>query len=506
MMAKAKKTSGITRRDVLTGAAVAGAAVVMTSLPLSSAEAVPVPQKWDQTFDVVVIGSGYAGLAAAVEAHDAGASVVVLDKAAIVGGNSAIASGGYNCADPERQKPQNIEDSPDLHYQQTLAGGDFRGDPAKVRYYADHALDGVHWLEKLGVVFEPKVYTIVGALHPRSHDPIKNGRGGAIIAVLKKQLDQRKVQIRLNCAVTGIVRQEPLAGEVLGVQVKEKNNVLHIQAKRGVVIATGGFGADVAFRSKYAPQYDEKLPTTNVPWATGEVLTYAQDIGADVSGMDFIQLLVACNYFTKKYGDIANLGIDHAIFVNLNGKRFVAEDARRDILSGSTLAQPEKVYLWVADDRAGKRYSPERTKMSLDKGLCFTAPTLEELAKILEEKLKVPSAEFLATVKRYNEMVASGKDNDFGKKGINLKAIEQGPFWASPTQAGVHHTMGGLRTKPDTAQVLDRNGVIIPRLYAAGEVTGGVHGTNRLGGNATGDCIVFGRLAGQTVVKETPRT
>jgi flavocytochrome c len=499
-----KKSSGVTRRDVLTGTAVVGAAAVMTSLPFSLAEAIPVPQKWDQSFDVVVIGTGFAGLAAAIEAHDAGSSVVVIDKAAIVGGNSATASGGYNCADAERQKPQGIEDSPELHYQQTLAGGDFRGDPAKVRFYTEHALDGLHWLEKLGVVFEPKVYTIVGAIHPRSHDPVNNGRGGAIIATMKKQVDQRKVPVRLNCALTGIVRQEPLAGNVVGVQVKERNKVLHIQAKRGVVIATGGFGADVAFRSKYAPQYDEKLPTTNVPWATGESLIYTQDVGADVTGMDYIQLLVACNYFTKKYGDLANLGIDHAIFVNLNGKRYVAEDARRDILAGSTMAQPEKVFLWVADDRAAKRYSLERIKMALDKGLCFTAPTLEELAKILEDKLKVPPAEFLATVKRYNELVASGKDTDFNKKDINLKKVEQGPFWASPTQAGVHHTMGGLRTTPDTARVLDRNGVVIPRLYAAGEVTGGVHGTNRLGGNATSDCIVFGRVAGQVVAKETP--
>jgi flavocytochrome c len=504
-MSDSKKMSGISRRDVLKGAAVAGAAALVTPLSPMPAEAVPPPDKWDQSVDVVVVGTGYAGLAAAIEAKDAGADVLVIDKADIVGGNSVIASGGYNCVDPERQKKQGIEDSTDLHYTQTLAGGDFRAEPAKVRYYVDHALDGVKWLEKLGVVFEPKVYTIVGAIHPRSHDPVNHGRGGAIIAVMKKNIDERKVPVRMNCALTGIVRKNPLDGEVLGVQVKEGRRVTHIEVKRAVVLATGGFGADVPFRSKYAPQYDAQLPTTNVPWATGEALTYAQDVGADVTGMDYIQLLVACNYFTKKYGDLANLGVDHAVFVNLKGKRFVAEDARRDILAGSTMAQPEKVFLWVADDRAAKRYSPDRLKVSLDKGLCFTAPTLEELAKILEEKLKVPPADFLAGVKRYNELVASGKDSDFGKKDVNLKTLEKGPFWASPTQAGVHHTMGGLRTTPESAQVLDRYGKIIPRLYAAGEVTGGVHGTNRLGGNATGDCIVFGRAAGRQAAKETPR-
>jgi flavocytochrome c len=453
----------------------------------------------------VVVCTGYAGLAAAIEAKDAGADVLIIDKAAILGGNSVIASGGYNCADPARQKPQGIEDSPELHYQQTLAGGDFRGDPKKIRYFADNALDGLHWLEKLGVVFEPTVYTIVGAVHPRSHDPIKHGRGAAIIEIMKKQVDDRKIPIRMECSLTGIVRKQPLEGEVLGVQVKERDKVLHIAARRAVVLGTGGFSADVPFRSKYAPQYDEMLPTTNVPWATGEALVYAQDVGGDVIGMDFIQLLVACNYFTKKYGDLANLGVDHAVFLNLDGKRFVAEDARRDVLSGGAMAQKEKMFLWVADDQAGKRYSPERTKLALDKGLCFTAATLEELAKILEEKLKVPSSEFLASITRYNEMVAAGKDTDFGKREINLKPIVKGPFWASPTQAGVHHPMGGLRTVPDSALVLDRNAKAIPRLYAAGEATGGVHGTNRLGGNATTDCIVFGRLAGKNAAREKPR-
>ncbi|MDR2800600.1 MAG: flavocytochrome c [Desulfovibrio sp.] len=504
-MSESKKMSGISRRYVLKGAAVAGAAALVAPLSVKTAEAVPPPDKWDQSVDIVVVGTGYSGLTAAIEAKDAGANVLVIDKATIVGGNSVTASGGYNCADPARQKPQGIEDSPDLHYTQTLAGGDFRGDPAKVRYYVDHALDGLKWLEKLGVVFEPKVYTIVGALHPRSHDPVNHGRGGAIIAVLKKNVDDRQIPVRMNCALTGIVRQNPLDGEVLGVQVKEGRGIKHIEAKRAVVIATGGFGADVPFRSKYAPQYDDQLPTTNVPWATGEALTYAQDVGADVSGMDYIQLLVACNYFTKKYGDLANLGVDHAIFLNLKGKRFVAEDARRDILAGSTMAQPEKMFLWVADDQAAKRYSLDRIKVALDKELCFTAPTLEELAKILEGKLKVPPADFLASAKRYNELVASGKDSDFGKKEVNLKSLEKGPFWASPTQAGVHHTMGGLRTTPDTAKVLDRYGKTVPRLYAAGEVTGGVHGTNRLGGNATSDCIVFGRVAGQLASKEIPR-
>jgi succinate dehydrogenase/fumarate reductase flavoprotein subunit len=166
------------------------------------------------------------------------------------------------------------------------------------------------------------------------------------------------------------------------------------------------------------------------------------------------------------------------------------------VLAAAILKQPQKVLLWVADERCTKRFNPAMTEQILKDGLAFKADTLEELAKILNAKFSMPEQTLLETVRRYNEMVKKGKDEEFGKKSANLKTIEQGPFYASPTQAGVHHTMGGLRTKGTTGQVIDRYGKVIPRLYAAGEVTGGVHGTNRLGGNATADCIVFGRLAG----------
>ena len=188
--------------------------------------------------------------------------------------------------------------------------------------------------------------------------------------------------------------------------------------------------------------------------------------------------------------------------MNIKGERFVAEDARRNVTAEAVLKQPEKVLLWVSDDKAAKRYNPEITDQIAKDGLSFRANTLEDLAKILDEKFKIPVDTFLATVKKYNEHAKAGKDPDFGKQPHNLKPVEQPPFYASPTQLGVHHTMGGLRTKGTTGEVLDRYGKSIPRLYAAGEVTGGVHGTNRLGGNATADCVVFGRVVGQRAAAE----
>ncbi|MFA6413726.1 MAG: flavocytochrome c, partial [Syntrophales bacterium] len=376
------------------------------------------------------------------------------------------------------------------------------GDPEKVRFMVDHGLEGLQWLEKLGVVFEPKVYTVVGALWPRSHDPANKGRGGAIVKVLKDQVDKRKIPVLMPYSLTGIVRAKPITGEVLGVEVLYRGKKIYIKSNRAVILSTGGFGADVTMRSKYNPRLDAEVPTTNVKTATGEAITYAEDLGADVIGMDFIQLLIACNFYTKRYGSLTNLGIDSAIFINTDGKRFVAEDSRRDVMAEGILKQPKKVLLWVADDRCQKRFKAEATEKIIKDGLAFRADTLEGLAKILKEKFSIPEDVFLATVRNYNESVQKGKDEAFGKKTANLKTIEKGPFFASPTQAGVHHTMGGLRTKGTTGQVMDRYGKIIPRLYAAGEVTGGVHGTNRLGGNATTDCIVFGRLAGISAAKE----
>ncbi len=498
-----KKKHLVTRRQFITRAGVltAGAMAVNQAFP-GELKAVPPPRKWDKQTDVVIVGTGYAGLSAAIEAHDGGAKVVVIDKAKIMGGNSAIASGAYNAVDPERQKKQGIEDSIELHYKQTLEGGDYKADPEKVKYLVDHALEGLQWLERQGVEFEPTVYTVVGALWPRSHDPVKKGRGGAIIRTLKEQCDKRSIPVLMQHTMTGIVREKPLTGAVLGVQVETGGKKMFLKAKKAVVLGSGGFGADVPMRSKYDPRLGPDIPTTNVPTATGEAITFAEDTGADVIGMDYIQLLIACNYYTRKYGSLTNLGIDSAIYVNTKGVRFVAEDARRDVMAAGVLKQPKSVLLWVADEKCTKRFDPATTERILKDGLSFRANTLEELAKILNEKFQVPVDTFLATVAKYNDYAKAGKDPDFGKQARNLKPIVEPPFYASPTQAGVHHTMGGLRTKGTTGQVIDRYDRPIPRLYAAGEVTGGVHGTNRLGGNATADCIVFGREVGRKAAAE----
>lgn len=498
-----KKKPDLSRRKFIqgTGATLAGALVLGHVMP-REVKAVEPPEKWDKETEVIVVGTGYAGLAAAIESFDAGGKVVILEKNQFIGGNSIIASGAYNAVDPDRQSKQGIKDSIDLHYQQTLEGGDFKGDPEKVRFMVENSLSGLQWLEKMGAQFEPTVYTVIGALWPRSHDPANKGRGGSIIKALKAQVEKRQIPILLKNELIALVRGKDLTGPVMGAMVQEKGKNYYYKASKAVVLTTGGFGADVSMRSKYDPRLDKNIPTTNVSSATGEAIIAAQDEGAGVVGMDFIQLLVACNYYTKKYGSLANLGIDSAVFVNTKGKRFVSEDSRRDVLAAAVLQQPEKVLLWVADEKCRKRFNPELTEKIIKDELSFRADSLEELAKILNEKFGMPESDLLDTVKKYNEMAKKGVDEEFGKRAENLKPLDKPPFYASPTQAGVHHTMGGLCTKGTTGEILDRKGEIIPRLYAAGECTGGVHGANRLGGNATMDCIVFGRACGINAAKE----
>ena len=195
----------------------------------------------------------------------------------------------------------------------------------------ENALGGLQWLEKMGVEFEPTVYTVIGALWPRSHDPVKKGRGGAICGLSKLKLIRRGIPVLLNNKLVAVVREKSLSGPVMGVVVNQKGKDYYFKASKAVILATGGFGADVAMRSKYDPRLDKEVPTTNVATATGEAIIAAADEGADVSGMDYIQLLVACNYYTKKYGSLTNLGIDSAIFVNTEAKRFVSEESPEEM-------------------------------------------------------------------------------------------------------------------------------------------------------------------------------
>ena len=477
--------------------------------------------KWNEEIDVLIVGSGFAGLAAAIEAKDAGGSVIILEKMPYLGGNSIISAGCYNCVDPDRQKPEEIEDSVELHYEQTIAGGDYKAEPDKVRYLVEHALEGWQWLESMGVKLDIPVFQLYGAVWPRTHSA-RYGRkreGAAIIAALYEQVMARHIPILLQHRLTRIIRKQPLSGRVMGVEASAGKRKRYFRVKKALLLASGGFCADVQMRMQYDPRYDDRYTTSNHAGATGEVLKMAAEAGAAMIGMEYIQAIGPggrdIRYIKRPVGvrkmsrvnPISGVSTNSTLYLNVKGERIVACDARRDDITEAIMKTPEKV-CYIVNDLLGLSASGRIFgEISLENAIklatkypneVFMADTLNELA----QKTGMDPAILEKTVNIYNSCVDTKHDPDFNQAAHNLiYKIEIPPFFASSGSPAVHYMCGGLQTDTVTCQVIDRTGKPIPGLYAAGEVVGGIHGTNRLGGNAIADCIVFGRLAGKTIAE-----
>ena len=306
------------------------------------------PKKWDRSADVVVVGAGGAGLAAAVTAAEKKASVIVLEKMPTVGGNTIISGGGLNTADPERQGRQGIQDSTEKHFQQTIAAGDFRADPEKVKILTSQGLDAVKWLEGYGMKFKDNVIQIYGSLYPRTHMPVEP-KGLGYIKTLKAAADKLGVKTFTEMKVEEIIREKQLDGRVLGVRATDKaGKTVYVQAKKAVVLAAGGFGANKEMRALHDPRMRD-LTTTNGPQATGEVILQAMDVGAYPIGMDHIQ----CNPGPppgRKLRVVLHIDVSGFIMVDKRGKRFVAEDDRRDVIREAVLNLPGEYGFTVVDD------------------------------------------------------------------------------------------------------------------------------------------------------------
>ncbi len=482
-------TQQIQRRSFLAaGAAVVGAFGVGTA----QASFVKAPQKWDVSTDILVIGSGGAGLAAAVSAKEAGAkNVLLIEKLSFVGGNTMIASGFYNCVDPVRQKKSNVEDSIEKHFQQTIAGGDYRGDPVLVRQLVEQAYPTLQWLESHGMKFKDTVFQVYGALWPRSHTPLE-AKGNGYIRVLKQACDKLGVTIQTDTKLVQFIREEPQGGKLLGVLVDQEGEKKYIRAK-AVVLATGGFASNPTLRGLHDQRLVNISTTNNPACSTGEGLIAANEAGAYLVGMDYIQ----CNPgkpVGKKYRGVLHNEVSRYIMVNKKAVRFINEDARRDVIRDAILAQPDRLAFSVVDDdglHTQDHIVIETIEKMLKEGEAWKANSFEELG----QKMGLDPKVFKKTVEEYNAITKTGKD-PMGKAPRNAShAIIKPPFWACYSAISAHHTMGGVRINKDT-QVIDLNGKVIPAFYAAGEVTGGIHGTNRLGGNAIADIFVHGRIAG----------
>ncbi|MDR3764766.1 MAG: flavocytochrome c [Acidobacteriota bacterium] len=435
--------------------------------------------------DVVVIGAGGAGYNAAITAAQAKAKVIILEKMPVVGGATIISGGSMNFPDPKLQEPAGIKDSPEIMYKQMLAAGDYRGDPELVKVFTDHAPELRAWYESLGIQWAGRVFEPFGGLYPRGHNTGAVNAGHDYIRVLNDAAKKLGVEVRTNTRAVALLRDGD-HGSVYGVKAEDKEGKVTFLAK-AVIVATGGFADNVELRMKHDPRLDASFHTTanptgkGVDFATGDGILMGQNIRADVVGMDYIQMIPWAGGRVTDY-----VGAD--IYVNSDGKRFVNEGGRRDRIADGILAQKGHFCWVITDDQSVKG---SQLEPGLKAGRVHKANTIEEMAKVMEVEPKV----LKETIERYNKFAASKQDPDFGKTTFT-QLINKPPYYFGIEHENVHFTEGGLRINVNT-EVLDLDGKVIPGLFAAGEVTGGIHGTNRAGGNSLAAISVFGRIAGK---------
>ena len=451
-------------------------------------------------YDVVVIGAGGAGFSAAITARNAGANVVLLEKMPAVGGNSLISGAEMNVARNWVQPKLGInDDSPELHAQDTFKGGDGKGDMKVINVMTHEALDAAKWCrDYLGVRFEDDNLFFFGG-HSRKRALIPVGHTGTeFIAKFQAKADELGIPVITNMKAEELIKNKD--GRVVGVKATMDGSEYTFNAKGGVVLATGGFGANPEMVKKYNPKIDERFKTTDAPGSTGEALYMAERAGAELVNMGYIQTYPICDPLSGAIELIADARFDGAIMLNQEGKRFVEELQRRDVLSEAILNQTGR-YCWVLwNDKIGS--ISNTVKAHANEYEAFTKQgimtTCDDL-KCIADFTKIPFDQLQKTVKRVSDMAGKGNDKDFNHR-AGLMDMQQGKYYVIKAVPSTHHTMGGVRIN-EKAEALTAEGKVIPGLWAAGEVTGVTHGTNRLGGNAYTDIIVFGRIAGEAAAK-----
>ena len=483
--------------------------------------------------DIVIVGAGGAGMTAAIAAANEGRDVVIVESQAMVGGNSVRATGGMNAAETPAQdeneftesagvektletaasewadnetitalantvaeqwaayqaNPEGYFDSVELMELDTLIGGHGINDPALVEALCSNSADAIDWLAEQGIELT-SVSSFGGASVKRIHRPVDSeGKtisvGSYMIPLLQAKCEELGVEFIMNTTANEILTDAN--GAAVGIAATDKNGAAVTVNAKAVILATGGFGANLDMVVEYKPDLAGFM-TTNAPGAQGQGIDMAVAIGAGTVDMDQIQIHPTVEANTAALITEGLRG-DGAILVNAEGNRFTDEVGTRDVVSAAEIAQTGS-YSWLVIDQAMADASSV-IQGYIKNGYTVTGETYEELA----EAMGVDAAAFAATMDKWNAAVAAGVDEEFGRTSF-ANPLDTAPYYAIKVTAGIHHTMGGLTINPQT-QVLAGDGTVIDGLYAAGEVTGGVHGGNRLGGNAVADFVVFGRIAGE---------
>ena len=440
---------------------------------------------------------------------------MLIEKMPFVGGNSQINGGVYAAYTSkiaaQFQKEMNLPvDTAEKHIADTLKGGDYMGDEALVKNMVYGSPFYLNMLLDNGLEVRKSLTRPGGHYGYRTYTTI-NGQGSDIVQVQKKMVEKAGVPIMLNTKMVTIYREQPFSGKVVGIGVETKDGFKTMKASKGVILASGGFSADVPMRSRYVPMLTDELPTTNHVGATGESITQAQAIGAEILHMCYIQLYP----FANPNGGVLDAWAvipfsgpsSGVVYVDYKGERYVNEGERRDVCSNAAKNSGGFPTFCIMNEdivKKGGFVTPAQLESGIKADRIFKADSLEDLAKEINKRtydgksVSMPGANLAATIKKHNGYVKNGSDPDFGKridKGI-MMTIESGPYYAIPQWPSVHHTMGGLNITPKT-EVRDIYGNVIPGLFAVGEVVGGIHGTNRLGSNAVADCCANGYIAGQ---------
>ena len=482
--------------------------------------------------DVAIVGAGGAGMTAAITAAAEGKSVVILESQSMVGGNSVRATGGMNAgktvyqdenefgesagvektlktaaekyADNEtitalaktvseqwaayQANPTGYFDSVELMELDTMIGGKGINDPELVETLCANSADAIDWLDEHGITLH-NVSSFGGASVKRIHRPVNaEGKtvsvGSYMIPLLQENCEKAGVKMMLDTTATEILTDAN--GAAVGVKATGASGETVTVNAKAVVLASGGFGANLDMVVKYKPEL-KGFMTTNAPGIQGQGIEMAQAIGAATVDMDQIQIHPTVEANTAALITEGLRG-DGAILINEEGQRFIDEVGTRDVVSAAEIAQTGS-YSWLVVDQAMADASSV-IQGYIKKGYTVTGATYEELGKAMG----VDAAAFAETMEKWNGCVEAKNDPDFGRTSF-ANPLNTAPYYAVKVTAGVHHTMGGLKINANT-EVLNEKGEVIPGLFAAGEVTGGVHGANRLGGNAVADFTVFGRIAG----------
>ncbi|WP_285046520.1 flavocytochrome c [Lactococcus petauri] len=445
------------------------------------------PSSLKKSYDVIIVGSGGAGMTAAIEAKDAGMNPVILEKMPMAGGNTSKASAGLNASETSVEKAQGVTDSNDKFYEETLKGGGGTNDKELLRYFVDHSAAAVDWLAQNDIVLD-NLTTTGGMSVSRTHRPHDGSAVGAyLVKGLEENISKRDIPVFVNSDVTKINEKD---GKVSGVEVKIEGETKQVDSK-AVVVTTGGFGANQKMIAKYRPDLKDYV-TTNTAGSTGDGIEMISALGGALVDMDKIQIHPTV---FQKTGYLVSESIrgEGAILVNKEGNRFFNEMDTRDKVSAAELKQDGKYAYAIFGE--GTKDKVKAVDQYISKNMVVEADNVEELAK----KLDIKPEELKATVTKWNKAVADKKDSEFGRTTGMTNDIS-GKVYAIKVAPGIHHTMAGVKINTQT-QVLKEDGQPIKGLYAAGEVTGGLHGGNRIGGNAVADIIIFGRQAGQESAK-----